>query len=231
MNEELKLAKASAEFGITRAYIGQLIRNGLVAGYRTSDGSWLVNRSSLATYLDGRPKRKLSGPRKKGEKPARVLCACGCGQITRRRGWEDRQYLKGHHFRRLGIPYEERESGFSTPCWIWQRTIDRHGYALMHHDGRTQHAYRVYYGQAKGLIPTGLELDHLCRNRACINPDHLEPVTSKENVHRGKTAKLTVAQVEDIRNLSAERGSDLARRFGVSPQTICDIRKRRKWIA
>lgn len=48
-------------------------------------------------------------------------------------------------------------------------------------------AHRVAYEQARGPIPEGLELDHLCRNRACVNPDHLEPVTHRENLLRADT--------------------------------------------
>lgn len=75
-------------------------------------------------------------------------------------------------------------------CWQW--TGNKHpdnGYARIwfdRHDDRLAH--RVAYEWAKGPIPEGLVLDHLCRNRSCVNPSHLEPVTSVENVMRGESA-------------------------------------------
>ena len=51
-------------------------------------------------------------------------------------------------------------------------------------DGYVKNLYKAIYQEKYGLVPSGLELDHLCRNRACINPDHLEPVTRKENHRR-----------------------------------------------
>ena len=64
------------------------------------------------------------------------------------------------------------------PCWIWTGKLNRDGY------GPTS-TRRAMYRRAKGSIPDGYELDHLCRVRACMNPDHLEPVTRRENVLRG----------------------------------------------
>ncbi|MFJ4777405.1 HNH endonuclease signature motif containing protein [Streptomyces sp. NPDC088762] len=51
--------------------------------------------------------------------------------------------------------------------------------------GQKRYTHRIMYEQAKGPIPEGLQIDHLCRNRACANPEHLEAVTQKENILRG----------------------------------------------
>lgn len=74
-------------------------------------------------------------------------------------------------------------------CWIWQGCTDRGGYGLF--TGERGHpipymsmAHRWSYYAAVGPVPDGLELDHLCNVRACINPAHLEPVTRQENQRR-----------------------------------------------
>ena len=72
-------------------------------------------------------------------------------------------------------------------CWDWVGAL-RHGYGRVHDRGRSVPAHRVSYERAKGPIPTGLTIDHLCRNRACGNPDHMETVTNVENVMRGVSA-------------------------------------------
>jgi len=77
----------------------------------------------------------------------------------------------------------------------------------------------------------GLQLDHLCHNRACVNPAHLEIVTSAENIQRGALAKLTKDQVLEIRARSAFGDSqrELGLRFGVSNQHISRIVNRKQW--
>lgn len=77
----------------------------------------------------------------------------------------------------------------ATGCWLWQGTIQPNGYGQIYMgvQHRTSRVHRVSYETFVGPIPEGLVLDHLCRNRACANPAHLEPVTIGENVMRGET--------------------------------------------
>lgn len=70
----------------------------------------------------------------------------------------------------------------NSGCWIWVGRLDSHGYGAF---GRCSKAHRESYRLTVGEPPKGLELDHLCRVRCCVNPDHLEPVTHRENIIRG----------------------------------------------
>lgn len=76
-------------------------------------------------------------------------------------------------------------------CWEW-RAAKEAGYGRFGRRDATSQAHRISYENLVGPIPEGLVLDHLCRNRSCVNPEHLEPVTIGENVLRGETlpAKL-----------------------------------------
>ena len=81
---------------------------------------------------------------------------------------------------RLDMKYEVREDG----CWQWTGSIDRNGYGSFWFNKTMALAHRVSYELKVGPIPEGMQLDHLCRNRSCVNPAHLEPVTARENTHR-----------------------------------------------
>jgi hypothetical protein len=71
-------------------------------------------------------------------------------------------------------------------CWNWSGGVSD-GYGMLWLNKKNIHAHRFSYRLYRGATPDGLELDHLCRNRSCSNPAHLEPVTHKENVRRGES--------------------------------------------
>lgn len=70
-------------------------------------------------------------------------------------------------------------------CWEWTACLV-HGYGMYSIMSRPYRAHRIAYEALVGPIPAGLQLDHLCRNVRCVNPAHLEPVTSQENTWRGE---------------------------------------------
>lgn len=69
-------------------------------------------------------------------------------------------------------------------CWIWTAHASRGGYGRVVLGGKVRQAHRVVYELLSGEIPAGLQIDHLCRNRLCVNPAHLEPVTQQVNFER-----------------------------------------------
>lgn len=76
--------------------------------------------------------------------------------------------------------------GHPLGCWEWTGPTTGNGYGRIYVLGfRERMAHRAAYALLIGPIPPGMELDHLCRNRRCVNPDHVEPVTPRENCMRG----------------------------------------------
>ena len=114
----------------------------------------------------------------------------GCDRWAWARGWCHAHY---HRWKKYGDPSGARPSRAewfwtrvdkSGPngCWVWLGTKDgSKGYGRLR--GTSSHRYA--YEALRGPVPDGLQLDHLCRNRICCNPDHLEPVTARENWIRG----------------------------------------------
>jgi hypothetical protein len=86
------------------------------------------------------------------------------------------------------LPLDRPELG---RCWLWMTGIKGDGYGAFTANGKSLLAHRFSYTILIGPIPDGLELDHLCRRTGCVNPSHLEPVTSLENTQRGERATRT----------------------------------------
>lgn len=135
----------------------------------------------------------------------------------------------------------------STGCWEWTGGLSNKGYPSLRW-GSIILGHRVSYTVHVAPIPDGMFVCHRCDNPRCVNPDHLFIGTAAENhadmttkgrqrtgfrvVPRGAdhpNAKLTAQQVAEIK-ASNERGVDLAKRYGVAQQTICGIRKGRRWL-
>jgi hypothetical protein len=161
------------------------------------------------------------------------LCECGCGQTTRlapgtdrRRGWikgQPLRFIKGHKDRR-----EPSWRAEPNGCWRWLGRFDANGYGRQ---GR-RWAHRIVYELLVGPIPAGAVLDHLCRTKWCVNPDHLEPVTHAENCRRGAGTLLTQADVAAIRAaLGSTPVASIAERFGVHERTVRSIRDDINWTA
>lgn len=74
---------------------------------------------------------------------------------------------------------------FTTDCWEWQGHIIHNGYGQFGLNSKVVGSHRFAYELYNGKIPQGMTVDHLCRNRKCCNPEHLEIVTNKENILRG----------------------------------------------
>lgn len=81
-----------------------------------------------------------------------------------------------------------------TGCWIWTASQTSGGYGVFKIPGVATQAHRAAYVLLAGPVPTGLHLDHLCRNKLCVNPDHLEPVTQAENNRRACAVKTHCPQ-------------------------------------
>lgn len=74
---------------------------------------------------------------------------------------------------------------YKTECWIWIARLDKDGYGVFTINGKGYRAHRISYQIEYNKIDNNLTIDHLCRSRNCIRPDHLEQTTSRENIMRG----------------------------------------------
>jgi hypothetical protein len=124
---------------------------------------------------------------------ADAICSVdGCEKQVSARGWCKMHWRR---WRKHGDPMRGHPTvadrfwskvDKTETCWLWTASIDGDGYGWFRLYGRLERSHRIAYELLIGPIPDGLQLDHLCRNRGCVNPDHLEPVPLIENVMRGE---------------------------------------------
>lgn len=121
----------------------------------------------------------------------------GCLRARHARGWCLKHYTR---WLRHGAPLETTRfdhdlsvelrfwsrvaCDLDSRCWLWQAGVNNYGYGQLLVNGQHIYAHRFSYELLRETIPDGLELDHLCHEPSCVNPDHLEPVTHRMNLER-----------------------------------------------
>lgn len=119
---------------------------------------------------------------------------------------------------------------FKGECWLWPYAVNAQGYGQLQVKNQRFEAHRWLYELLKGKPPHKSELDHVCRNRSCVNPEHLEAISHKENCRRGYNAKLNEEKVVAIKKLFGTKSqAEIAKAYGVSRATIGLIFQGKRW--
>lgn len=172
-----------------------------------------------------------------------------CEDLAKARGWcakhwkrwkthGDPEYMKSSGYVRGGTDEERfwakvEPTGF---CWLWKGSRGRygHGYFNLGADfgRRGITAHKFSYETLVGMVPDGLELDHLCRIPWCVNPDHLQPVTHAENIRRGfaPTMQLNRRQVCAEGHDTSDDKDVYISKTGRRTCRICAARRQREYL-
>lgn len=115
-------------------------------------------------------------------------------------------------------------------CWYWRACLNKEGYGHFGMYNKVQRAHRVAFFFTYGKWPI-CDLDHLCKTRHCVNPAHLEEVSTQENIIRGASTNTTKIDIVNIKLCLAVgfRTSLIAEMFNVSQPSICNIAAGRRW--
>lgn len=169
---------------------------------------------------------------------ARLCGVEGCEGVQRARGLCNRHYLR---LLRHGDPSAGRAPAdllerviagldVTGDCWLWTRQCNEHGYGLIPvatgDRYRPRRVHRVLYELTVEPIPSGLVLDHLCRNPPCANPDHLEVVSQRENMRRARQAYCKRGHLK-----TAENSYRRPNGRGSQCRECMRMRDRKSWVA
>lgn len=129
-------------------------------------------------------------------RPSTTMCFVdGCERVTLAKGLCSAHYARKRRGVETDNPIRPRVTDgidriltwveLQGSCWNWTGAINQYGYGISSQAGKNVMAHRYVYSVLVGVLPEGLDADHICRNRRCCNPDHIEFVSRRENLLRG----------------------------------------------
>ena len=168
-------------------------------------------------------------------------CHCGCGKKTniskrsiKSRGIKEGEpckYVTGHDSKKRLSNKIKFTVDIKTGCWNWTGNFRAGGYGYISIRGKKYNAHALIYKIYQKVIRENEELDHICNNPGCVNPNHLRSVTHKFNVRRGKTVKLNMDTANKIREdyKSGYKMRALSKKYKICLSNISDIINNKIW--